>query len=148
VNPFHPCALDTRQGWNGSTLDARQGWNGSTNVLNHRQLPPPVPVSYDGADVARTPRLALLAAVAVLAGCGGGGGGDDDGGGSGNTSAAYDAAFDICAGGIQATADTYAVEPNEEAIAQIVVEQVSGGTPDEEKSAREGCLAALRKAGN
>jgi hypothetical protein len=94
------------------------------------------------------PRLALVAAAALLAGCGGGG--DDDGGGAGggNTSAAYDAAFDICSGGVTATADAYAVEPNEEAIAQVVVEQVSGGTPQEEMSAREGCLAGLRQAEN
>jgi hypothetical protein len=88
----------------------------------------------------------VLATVAVLAGCGGGD--DDGGGGGGNTSAAYDAAFDICSGGVTATADAYAVEPNEEAIAQVVIEQVSGGTPEEEKSARDGCLAGLRQAGS
>jgi hypothetical protein len=104
-------------------------------------------LSYDGCLVSRIPRLALLAAVAVLAGCGGGGD-DDGGGGGGNTSASYDAAFDICSGGVKATADAYAVEPNEEAVAQVVVEQVSGGTPQEEKSAREGCLAGLRQGGN
>ena len=105
-------------------------------------------MAYHAADVGRTPRTALLlAAVALVAGCGGGG--DDDGGGDdGNTSASYDAAFDICSGGVKATADAYAVEPTEEAVAQIVVEQVSGGTPQEEKAAREGCLAGLRQAEN
>lgn len=85
-----------------------------------------------------------LALVALAAGCGGGG---DGGGGGGSTdSAAYDAAFDICAGGVKATADAYAVEPNKEAVAQVVVEQVSGGSPKDETLARQGCLDALNKA--
>ena len=104
-------------------------------------------MAYDCGLVSRLPRLALLAAVALLAGCGGGGGDDDEGGG-GNTSAAYDVAFDICSGGVKATADAYAVEPTEDAIADLVMEQVSGGTPEEEKSAREGCLAGLKQGGD
>jgi hypothetical protein len=93
--------------------------------------------------------VALLVATAALAACGGGGGGGDggDGGGSGEQGAAYDAAFDICRGGVKATADAYAVEPTKEAVAQVVVEQVSGGSPRDEKKARDGCLAALNKAG-
>jgi hypothetical protein len=108
-------------------------------------------LSYHGGFVSRIPRLAVFAAVALLAGCGGGGdggGGGEGGDGGGNTSASYDAAFDICSGGVKATADAYAVEPTEEAVTKIVMEQISGGTPREEKSAREGCLAALEKAGN
>jgi hypothetical protein len=104
-------------------------------------------LAYDCGLVSRLPRLALLAACALLAGCGGGDGDDDEGGG-GNTSAAYDVAFDICSGGVKATADAYAVEPTEDAIADLVMEQVSGGTPEEEKSAREGCLAGLKQGGD
>jgi hypothetical protein len=100
--------------------------------------------------VARIGRaFALLAAGVALAGCGGGGGGggggDDE---SANRGAAYDAAFDICSPGVKATADAYAVEPTREAVAQIVVEQVSGGSPDDEQSARQGCLDAFDQAGD
>jgi hypothetical protein len=93
----------------------------------------------------RTRDTLALALVALAAGCGGGGG---DGGGNGGLTdnAAYDAAFDICAGGVQATADAYALEPNKEAVAQVVVEQVSGGSPKDEMAARQGCLDALNKA--
>jgi hypothetical protein len=96
------------------------------------------------------PILALLGSTLALAACGGGGGGGggggDTGGGDGNQGAAYDAAFDICSPGLKATAEAYAVEPTQEAVAQVVVEQVSGGGQDE-KRARAGCLAALAKAG-
>jgi hypothetical protein len=102
----------------------------------------------------RTPALALLAATLALAGCGGdsgngGGGGDDGGGGAGavdKESASYEAAFDICRGGVKETADAYAVEATNEAVAQIVVEQVSGGSVRDEASARQGCLDALAAA--
>jgi hypothetical protein len=94
--------------------------------------------------------LAVLAAATALAGCGGGGeggGGGGDTGGSGERGAAYDAAFDICREGVKATADAYAVEPTKEAVAQIVVEQVSGGSVQDEENARQGCMDALAKAG-
>jgi hypothetical protein len=102
------------------------------------------------------PTLAALLAAVALAGCGGGGssgGGDTGGGGSGSGSgsgdkgAAYDAAFDICRGGVKATADAYAVEPTKEAVSDLVVEQVSGGSARDEQSARQGCLDALAQAG-
>jgi hypothetical protein len=93
------------------------------------------------------PSLAALAVVVVLAGCGGGGGNGGGGDGGGNRGAAYDAAFDICSPGVEATADIYAVEATREAVASIVVEQVSGGSPQDEQSARQGCLDALDQAG-
>lgn len=86
----------------------------------------------------------------ALAGCGGdsggNGGGGDGAGGVDKEGAAYEAAFDICRGGVKATADAYAVEATEEAVAQIVVEQVSGGSVQDESSARQGCLDALAAA--
>ena len=101
----------------------------------------------------RTPALALLAAALALAGCGGDSGGNGDGGGGAGggggvdkEGAAYEAAFDICRGGVKATADAYAVEATNEAVAQIVVEQVSGGSVQDEASARQGCLDALAAA--
>jgi hypothetical protein len=96
--------------------------------------------------------LAVVGAAVTLAGCGGGGGG---GGGTGEggdqgseKGAAYEAAFDICSPGLKATAEAYAVEPTEEAVAQIVVEQVSGGSAADEESARQGCKDALAAAKN
>ena len=97
----------------------------------------------------RTPLLAVLTAAVALAGCGsesGGGNGDGGGGGVDKEGAAYEAAFDICRGGVQATADAYAVEPTNEAVAAIVVEQVSGGSIQDEENARQGCLDALAAA--
>lgn len=90
------------------------------------------------------PTVVALAGALALAGCGSKAGGDTNA--PNNNSAAYDAAYDICAGGTKATADAYAVEATKEAVTQLVVEQVSGGTPQDEKSAREGCRAALAKA--
>jgi hypothetical protein len=98
--------------------------------------------------------VAVLGAALALGGCGGGGGGGggDGGGGGGDAGdekgAAYEAAFDICGPGLKATAEAYAVEPTKEAVAQIVVEQVSGGSIQDEKSAKQGCLDALAAAGN
>jgi hypothetical protein len=120
-------------------------------------------MSEHGAGVCRTitrqmghvrPVLALLGASLLFAACGGGGGGGGGGGNGGGggdveeKGAAYEAAFDICSPGLKATAEAYAVEPTEEAVAQIVVEQVSGGSAQDEKSAREGCLDAIAKAKN
>jgi hypothetical protein len=108
-------------------------------------------LSYDGDNVDGMKALAaaLLAAL-TLAGCGsesGGGGGGDGGGDAGaEQGAAYEAAFDICAGGVKATAEAYAVEANDDAVASVVVEQVSGGSARDEDSARRGCLDALKKA--
>jgi hypothetical protein len=90
--------------------------------------------------------VVVLAGVAALAGCGGGGDGGGDGDGTPERGAAYDAAFDICAEGVQATADIYGVAATEEAVVEIVVEQVSGGSVQEEESARQGCLDALEQA--
>jgi hypothetical protein len=98
--------------------------------------------------------LAVLVGAVALAGCGGGGGGSGggDGGAGGDQGhekgAAYEAAFDICGPGVKATAEAYAVEPTKEAVAQIVVEQVSGGSIEDEKSAKQGCLDAFAAAGN
>jgi hypothetical protein len=94
--------------------------------------------------------LAVLGAALALAGCGGGGGGGGGGDGDGgdDKGAAYEAAFDICSPGVKATAEAYAVEPTEKAVAQIVVEQVSGGSPADEEKARQGCMDALAAAKN
>jgi hypothetical protein len=83
----------------------------------------------------------MLAVVVALAGCGRGGEDVGDGG-----SVAYDAAFDMCSGGLTVTADNYAVEPTREAVAQVVAEQISGGSPQNEEPARQGCLDALEEA--
>ena len=91
--------------------------------------------------VKRTLVIGLIAFAG--AGCGGDSGG---GGGGGNQSAAYDAAFDICKPGVEATADLYAVEPTKEAVISIVTEQVSGGAAQDEASARKGCGDALDQA--
>lgn len=94
------------------------------------------------------PVLAALAASLAVAGCGGGsGGGGGTGGGVDKGGAAYEAAFDLCRGGVNATADAYAVERTREAVAQVVVEQVSGGSVQDEQNARQGCLDALDQAG-
>ena len=99
----------------------------------------------------RTFALAVLATALALAGCGGesggGGGGGAGGGGEVEKGAAYDAAFDICRGGVKATADAYAVEATREAVTQIVVEQLSGGSVRDEAAARQGCHDALDAAG-
>ncbi len=89
--------------------------------------------------------IAAIPAAILLAGCGGGDDGDE-GDGEGNRRASYDAAFQICEPGVRATADLYAVEPTKEAVAAIVTEQVSGGSPPDEVAALEGCLDALNEA--
>jgi hypothetical protein len=97
----------------------------------------------------RTPLLAAFAAALALAGCGsesGGGGGGGGAGGVDKEGAAYQAAFDICRGGLKATADAYAVEATNEAVSAIVVEQVSGGSVQDEENARQGCMDALAAA--
>jgi hypothetical protein len=97
----------------------------------------------------RTPLLAAFAAAFALAGCGsesGGGGGGGGAGGVDKEGAAYQAAFDICRGGLKATADAYAVEATNEAVSAIVVEQVSGGSVQDEENARQGCMDALAAA--
>jgi hypothetical protein len=111
----------------------------------------PEPLYHAPVVQRRTPALALLAATLALAGCGGdsgNGGGDGDAGAVNKEGAAYEAAFDICRGGVRATADAYAVEATQEAVSQIVVEQVSGGSVQDEASARQGCLDALAAAGS
>jgi hypothetical protein len=81
----------------------------------------------------------------TLGGCGGGGDGGG-GGAEGNKGGTYDAAFDICAGGTKVTAESYAVEATPDAVADVVVELVAGGSPQDETSARQGCLDAINKA--
>jgi hypothetical protein len=95
-----------------------------------------------------TTLLGVLSALA-LAGCGGGGESDDGGAGTGGGTrgAAYEAAFDICRGGLEATAEAYAVPATEAAVTAVIVEQVSGGSPEEEQNARQGCLDAIEQAG-
>jgi hypothetical protein len=90
--------------------------------------------------------LVLLACAVLVAGCGGGG--DDDGGdGGGAGTPNYDAGFQTCEQGVRATADLYAVEPTREAVADIVTEQLAGGSgAQDEQEIREGCLAALDAA--
>ena len=93
--------------------------------------------------------LAVIGAALAFGGCGGGGGGGGGGGDQGHEKgAAYEAAFDICSPGLKATAEAYAVEPTKEAVSQIVVEQVSGGSIQDEKSAKQGCLDAIAAAGD
>jgi hypothetical protein len=87
---------------------------------------------------------ATFASAAFVAGCGGGGNGDGGGGGSDVAdNAAYSAAYDICVAGLESTASDYSVPANKDAVAQIVVEQVSGGRPEDEVAAKQGCLDAL-----
>ena len=86
------------------------------------------------------PILASLVVVVALAACGGGGG---DGGADTANPASYDAAYDICAGGLEQTADLYAVPVNREAVTKIVAEQVSGGQPQDADAAVQGCGDAL-----
>ena len=98
--------------------------------------------------------LCGLAAALLLGGCGGDGGGGETGGGANGgagtadtRSASYDAASQLCAPGVKAVAADYAVDATAEAVIQVVVEQVAGGSVQDEQSAREGCRDALEKAG-
>ena len=87
---------------------------------------------------------ATLASASFVAGCGGGGNGDGGGGGDDVAdNASYSAAYDICVAGLESTASDYSVAANKDAVAEIVVEQVSGGRPDDEAAAKQGCLDAL-----
>jgi hypothetical protein len=90
--------------------------------------------------------IALLAATATLAACGTAA--DEDGGGArGPGSPNYDAGFQTCEPGVEATADLYAVEPTKEAVANVVTEQLAGGSSaEDEQEIRQGCLDALEKA--
>ena len=85
-------------------------------------------------------RSATILLLLALSGCGGG-----DGGGGAQTAnpASYDAAYDICAGGLEQTADLYAVPAEREAVTKIVAEQVSGGQPQDADAAVRGCEDAL-----
>jgi len=92
----------------------------------------------------------LLAAAVLLAGCGGGGGatiagGTSDTGGGGAQSGAYQGGFEICSGGtVEEIASLYGVpESTAEAVAEVIAEAVSGGTPDDATDATQGCLDAF-----
>lgn len=93
----------------------------------------------------------LLVAAVLLAGCGGGGGGggataggtSDTGGGA--QSGAYQGGFEICRGGtVEEIASLYGVpEETAEAVAEVIAEAVSGGTPEDATDATQGCLDAF-----
>ena len=90
--------------------------------------------------------LALVTAAFVPTGCGGGGDSAEtatDGAGPTARGAADDGAYELCAPGLQETAQVYAVEPTKEAVAKVITELVSGGQPRDEEAARAGCLDAL-----
>lgn len=90
-----------------------------------------------------------FASAALLAGCGGGGGDGGGAGGDGSNvgdNAAYSAAYDICVAGLASTASDYAIEPTRESVIELVVEQVSAGTAQDEEAARQGCTDGLDKA--
>ena len=98
------------------------------------------------------PRLApvLLASAVLLAGCGGGGGsatagGATDTGAGGAQSGAYQGGFEICSGGtVEEIANLYGVpEGTAEAVAEVIAEAVSGGTPEDATDATQGCLDAF-----
>jgi hypothetical protein len=98
-----------------------------------------------------TPRhhaLVALAAALALAGCG-------DEGGTGTPGAdtrpfeergSYQAAYQLCEGGLELTAQAYALEADREQVLAVVTEQLAGGAPDEEAAARQGCEDALDAA--
>lgn len=102
---------------------------------------------------------AILAAVALLAGCGGGGGDGDSGGngGSGDTVSngggdnkvgdqlAYDMGFQQCDGySVNDLATTYNTEKNAEAVAEAVARTTPAPSQTLD-SVRQGCLDALEK---
>jgi hypothetical protein len=104
------------------------------------------PITYSRVGmILRTLLLsATLCSATFLAGCGGGGGSGNGGGGKDVAdNAAYSAAYDICVGGVESTASDYAVAPTKDAVSATIVEQVSGGRPEDEAAARQGCLDAL-----
>jgi hypothetical protein len=95
-------------------------------------------------------RLApVLLIAAALAGCGG----DSDGGGGDENSeqggASFEAGYQYCAGGLEATADALFIPPEEatrEDILTRVGEQISGGDPADAEQAQAGCEKALDEA--
>jgi hypothetical protein len=98
--------------------------------------------------------LPVLAALALLAaGCGGGGdsntSGDADSGagGASTTSNAYQAGFETCSGGtVEEIAALYGVaESTPEAVAEVIAEQLSGGS-GEHASTKQGCIDAFAKS--
>lgn len=105
------------------------------------------PIAYDPVRMPTrlTGTLLALAGAGLLAACGGGG---DSGGESENVgdNAAYSGAYDICVAGIESTASDYAIEPTKEAVINLVIEQISGGRPEDETAARQGCADGLAKA--
>lgn len=93
---------------------------------------------------------ALLASAFLLAGCGGGGGAGTAEttiatGGGGAQSGAYQGGFEICSGGtVEEIASLYGVPENTaEAVAEVIAEAVSGGTPEDATNATQGCLDAF-----
>ncbi len=93
----------------------------------------------------------LLVSAVLLAGCGGGGGSATTAGpttatdGGGAQSGAYQGGFEICSGGtVEEIANLYGVaEATAEAVADVIAEAVSGGTPADAADAKQGCLDAF-----
>jgi hypothetical protein len=103
---------------------------------------------------------AILAALALLAGCGGGGGNGDSGGDSGSDGGtvsngggdndvgdqlSYDMGFQQCDGySVNDLAMTYNTEKDAEAVAEAVA-RTTPAPPETLDSVRQGCLDALEK---
>ena len=99
---------------------------------------------------------AILAALALLAGCGGGGGNGDSGGNGGTVSngggdnevgdqLSYDMGFQQCDGySVNDLAMTYNTEKDAEAVAEAVA-RTTPAPPETLDSVRQGCLDALEK---
>ena len=92
----------------------------------------------------------VLVSAVLLAGCGGGAGsattsGPTTAAGGERQSGAYEGGFEICSGGtVEEIANLYGVsEPKAEAVADVIAEAVSGGTPADAANARQGCLDAF-----
>ncbi len=83
-----------------------------------------------------------------MAACGGGGGSATTAGpttaldGDGGQSGAYQGGFEICSGGtVEEIATLYGVAPpTAKAVAGVIAEAVSGGTPEDAADATQGCL--------
>jgi hypothetical protein len=92
---------------------------------------------------------AILAALALVAGCGGGGGNGGSGGGGDDNKVgdelAYDMGFQQCNGySVSDLATTYNTQKTPEAVAEAVA-KATPAPPNTLDSVRKGCLAGLKQ---